>query len=175
MERHRKSVLALRSLLLEVCKTPASFADNAALIVALKSQGALAAFEDDEREVVSSSLNTVKRVSALALPGGFGELNALRVRAALLLRRAIANPKRAYGSKGDLKRRVDSLGEANNLLRRDLLLITKVVDLSMRQARRYAELAGPDVSAKCQREQRELYAFLSARSEQVPAGGTESS
>jgi len=164
MTRHRNSVLSLHKLLQEVCLAPDQFLQDSALFAALQSQGALAAFSGSGLEISGSSLNTVKRACEASIPGGFGELDNLRKKAKALIEVQQARKKRAYGTRTNLEDKIASLQRDIQLLRQDLLICTRVISLSISQGRRYADVAGPDVKARCKREQRELLAYLATRS-----------
>jgi len=84
-ERNKASeatVKALRKLLLQICKTPEKYRSDKALTKALKSQGGLyAIYENEELGIKSTSINTVKRVTAEIISGGFEEFDKLRISA----------------------------------------------------------------------------------------------
>ena len=85
-EINQKTILATEALLLEIIKSPGEFKNNDDLVKALKSQGALAKYEDDERHIGLLSINTVKTHSDLLFEDGFddgrgGGFDVLRINA----------------------------------------------------------------------------------------------
>lgn len=169
-ERHLRdqtSLTALKRLLKEVCDDPKSYLEDGSLGAALASQGSLAAYENTARSITRMSLNHLKAVANVAtarddtpdpeLPG-FAKLDNLRKQAAAALQRAVApvdnTPKRT--SKAGLAARVDELEALVLELREDAFLLQAAFDLRCRQARGYAEKAGPATVELCSREQREI-------------------
>ena len=78
LERSCKSVINLQDHLRKVCKESGAFSDDKSLIEALKSQNKLAKYENNKLGIVATSLNTIKRVSAIEIDGGFNALDDLR-------------------------------------------------------------------------------------------------
>lgn len=73
-----KSTIALRDFLKAVCQSPQSFANDISLRHAFKSQGGLAKYMNAELDIHSTSINTLKRVCAEVIDGGFKSLDDLR-------------------------------------------------------------------------------------------------
>ena len=70
-ERSSRSVINLRELLRKVCESPDAYKEDKYLRAALKSQGGLAKYTNNDFDIIPSSINTIKRVSYEAIDGGF--------------------------------------------------------------------------------------------------------
>ena len=77
-ERSSRSVINLRDFLRQVCKSPDAYKKDEDLRAALKSQGGLAKYTNNDFDIIPSSINTIKRVSYEAIDGGFEALDDLR-------------------------------------------------------------------------------------------------
>ena len=88
-ETNQKTILATEVLLLEIIKSPDEFKNNDGLVKALKSQGGLAKYEDDERHIGTVSINTVKSLSELLLDDGFEGFDRLRINARDAIEKAL--------------------------------------------------------------------------------------
>lgn len=61
-----------------------------------------------------------------------------------------------------MNQRITELSMENQILKQELLLISYLLEKSMRQARHYAAQAEPDnVRLLCEKEQKEIRAYLS--------------
>lgn len=78
VERSIKSTIALRHFLRAVCEKPEVYREDKLLRNALKSQGGLAKYTNSELGICPTSINTLKRVSAEVIEGGFKALDDLR-------------------------------------------------------------------------------------------------
>lgn len=162
VERNKQSIFALCSYLQEVAQTPDKIVDEE-LIAALKSQGALAKYSNQMRNIVSSSINTMKRICAQYLDGGFDALDRLRV----ITLRTIEDSRNRNTSSNKITRkymvqRIKELKLSNQKLKQELLLITQLLEISMRQARYYANQSMQDsLRILCEKEQQEIRAHLS--------------
>lgn len=150
------SAYNLSVLLTEIIEFPEKFL-HLPITHALSSQGKLANFEDEKRGIASHSLNTLKRQASL-LAGGFDELERLRLNAK---ERLAAESRRSTGAKpttrAALKLRSDALASSLQSADHDLLLLSRMLQLSMAQGRSYAEDSrNPAVKERCRREQLEL-------------------
>lgn len=165
VERNTTSVLALRDMLRDVIKDPSSFANHVVLSQSLKSQGELAKFSDVQKDILGTSLNTMKRIADSALEGGFGAIDSLRIAARLALEKESAKEAQSNKvSKVGLAKRVKELEVENLHLRQDLLLLTHAFEKSLTQGRNYAlKASSPAVKTLCIREQRVLWDSLSLR------------
>lgn len=164
VDGHRRSILALHAFLTELATNPPKDIHSESVAGALKSQGSLAAFEDHAKGINKMSLNTAKRIANTVVPGGFMELDRLRQRCVGLLSQKPTAARPGYGTKEELRQQKQDAEQEAAVLRQDLLICTKVLELSMQQGRRYAKEAGGSVEALCRKEQRELFAYLAARS-----------
>lgn len=169
-EHSCKSVIAWENLLKTVCEKPSGFVDDAALREALKSQGAFAKFSRSEMGIEGSSINTQKRHGYVIL-GGFDALDGLRLKAKALVDAQAERSTRRYGSRANLEQSIRELREEVESLREDLMLSTQVISLALGQGRSYAKEAGPGVVARCQREQKELLAFMTMQTNPVRLEG----
>lgn len=166
--RDHASLAALTRLLKDVRDDPKSFESNKSLVDALVSQGSLAAYGDAERGISSMSLNHFKAVANLTIAQdvdhgdedvpGFARLDLLRKQAAEVLQKAKADSAAAPSrtSKASLAARVLELEALILELREDAFLLQAAFDLRCRQARVYADKAGPAIIELCAREQREI-------------------
>ncbi len=159
--RHTQSVFSLYDFLQSIIRAPAHF--DRTLIKHLKSQGALSKYCDESKGIYPSSINTLKRICEKSLDGGFDALD--RARQAAL--QAIDNEthKQQCGKKITriiLQQRINELEMSNQVLRQELLLLSFLLEKSMRQARHYAEQAMQEhVRLICEKEQKEIRSFLS--------------
>ncbi|MBF4359632.1 hypothetical protein EAY21_22725, partial [Vibrio anguillarum] len=67
LEKNQTKVLETEKLLREIITSPAEFKDDEELMKALKSQPGLAKYQNQERNITSCSLNTVKSISEALL------------------------------------------------------------------------------------------------------------
>lgn len=116
IDRSIKSIIALRNFLRDICEKPGAYKEDELLRDALKSQGGLAKYANAELGIGSTSINTLKRVSAEVIEGGFRALDDLRKGALeriedLEQREETSNKKTRAG----LAKRVDEL-EGNTLI-----------------------------------------------------------
>ncbi|HBY87757.1 MAG TPA: hypothetical protein DEO86_18030 [Colwellia sp.] len=88
-ENNQRTILATEALLLEIIKSPDEFKNYDSLVEALKSQGALAKYEDAERYIGTVAINTVKSLSELLLDDGFVGFDRLRINARDTIERAL--------------------------------------------------------------------------------------
>ena len=73
-ENNQRTILATEALLQEIIKSPDGFKKNDGLVKVLKSQGGLAKYEDEKRQIGAVAINTVKSLSDLLLDDGFDRL-----------------------------------------------------------------------------------------------------
>ena len=158
------STQALARLLEEVIRNPNS--DAARKIEALlASQGTLARFSDSALGVVGCSLNTLKRSCTLT-PGGFPALDGLRQRAlsAIATRSEEMGDAPTKTTKRQLQAKSHSLKESLNCAMEDLMLLTVILEKSIRQAKLYAqESKQAHLIERCAREHAELRDMMSLR------------
>ena len=77
-ERSSKSVINLCKLLRKVCESPEAYRNDEYLRTALKSQGGLAKYSNNDFDITPTSINTIKRVAYEVVDGGFKALDDLR-------------------------------------------------------------------------------------------------
>ncbi|WP_289098483.1 hypothetical protein [Pseudoalteromonas shioyasakiensis] len=136
LEKNQTKVLETEKLLKEIITTPAEFKDDEVLMKALKSQSGIAKYQDQERNITSCSLNTVKSISEALLERGFLSLDELRINAKLAIEAAHLNEKVSKGNKqtvAGLKHKVSELEtELDAALRSNSLLTVMVSELRSR-------------------------------------------
>ncbi|MFA0133556.1 hypothetical protein AB4440_14855 [Vibrio splendidus] len=108
-ERNQTKVTDTKSLLLEVITNPLIFKDSEDLKLALKSQGALAKYTDNERGIGSCSLNTFKTISNSLLEKGFSEIDDLRINAKNAIEVAVSGKPPPLSTRQKLQHKVDDL------------------------------------------------------------------
>jgi hypothetical protein len=125
VSKNDRSLLNLHRYLIDIIKNPEVFNDKLDLS-SLKSQGNLAKIENEEYEILPTSLNTLKRRSPDLFPGGFTELETLRNQAydaiSKLREPVKAKPKDSMDSIKQLELEVE------NLKRSQILMTTLFLD-----------------------------------------------
>jgi len=150
------SVRALRVLLLDVQRDPGEYL-HAGLEPFLRSQGKLATLHRVDLGITSSSLNTLKRHSS-HVEGGFTGLDRLRKSAAA----ALAHTRSAMASapkdtKRALTARITELDEELHVAHQDLMLLTRLLETALRQAREYAaESRNEAIVRRCAEDQSDI-------------------
>ncbi|MFV8387334.1 hypothetical protein ACNO5E_24840, partial [Vibrio parahaemolyticus] len=76
-EKNQLKTLKTRDFLKEIIKSPKSFYEDKELLKKLKSQGGLAKFESQERNIEPCALNTFKTNADEVISGGFSEIDDL--------------------------------------------------------------------------------------------------
>ncbi len=130
LEKNQVKVLETEKLLREVITAPAEFKDDEELVMALKSQSAIAKYQNQERNITPCSLNTVKSISEVLLERGFLSLNKLRINAKKAIENANGDNTATKGnkqSKAGLERRVAELESELDVTRRSNSLLTAMV------------------------------------------------
>ena len=163
VERNTQSVFALRDLLQEILQEPATFIEDASLLKALRSQGAISKYHNENRSIYISSINTLKRICEKSLEGGFDALDRLRTAALQAIEDEQQKTKRSNKiTRSRMSQRIVELNAENQLLQQELLLMSQLLEKSMRQARHYADQAmHENVRMLCEKEQKEIRAYLS--------------
>nr|MBF4401627.1 hypothetical protein [Vibrio anguillarum] len=67
LEKNQTKILETEKLLREIITTPTEFKNDEELLKALKSQSGIAKYQNQERNITSCSLNTVKSISEALL------------------------------------------------------------------------------------------------------------
>lgn len=130
LEKNQVKVLETEKLLREVITTPAEFKDDEDLLMALKSQSAIAKYQNQERNITPCSLNTVKSISEDLLERGFLSLDELRINAKEAIEKANGDESATKGnkqSKSGLERRVAELESELDAAQRSNSLLTAMV------------------------------------------------
>lgn len=131
LEKNQTKILETEKLLREIIITPAEFKNDEELLKALKSQSGIAKYQNQERNITSCSLNTVKSISEALLERGFLSLDELRINAKLAVEEAAHLDEKA--SKGNkqtvvgLKHKVAELESELDATQRSNSLLTVMV------------------------------------------------
>ncbi|MDO6498885.1 hypothetical protein [Photobacterium sanguinicancri] len=144
-EKNQTKVLETEKLLLAIIQAPNDFKGDAELYKALKSQSAMAKYENPERQVVSCSLNTVKSISVALLSRGFLGLDELRVNAKAAVEAALHAEKTGKPNKQTatgLKLKVEELERQLDAMRFACLNLTTVVDELRSHSKKLSEHSG---------------------------------
>lgn len=163
VNKNTRSVLALYGFLVVIIRQPSDFAANDRLRTALKSQGALSKWSDEEAGITASSLNTVKRIANTALQGGFEELDRTRISALNAIRATEHQSHRPQKlTKAGLAIQKTNLEHELQQALQDLWHVTSAISRAFSLWQKCAEQTNnPSVVELCRREQRELRARLS--------------
>ncbi|NOJ10391.1 hypothetical protein [Vibrio splendidus] len=130
LEKNQVKVLETEKLLREVITTPAEFNDDEELVMALRSQSAIAKYQNQERNIAPCSLNTVKSISEVLLERGFLSLDELRINAKEAIEKANGDANVTQGnkqSKSGLEQRVAELESELDAAQRSNFLLTVMV------------------------------------------------
>lgn len=130
LEKNQVKVLETEKLLREIITSPAEFKDDEDLLKALKSQSAIAKYQNQDRNITSCSLNTVKSISESLLERGFLSLDELRINAKLAVEVAHFDEKASKGNKQTavgLKHKVAELESELDAAQRSNFLLTVLV------------------------------------------------
>ncbi|MEF1247433.1 hypothetical protein [Vibrio owensii] len=133
LEKNQTKILETEKLLREVITSPVEFKDDEELMKALKSQSGIAKYQNQERNITSCSLNTVKSISEALLERGFLSLDELRINAKLAIEAAHHAEKASKGNKQTvvgLKHKVSELeSELDAAQRSNSLLTAMIIEL----------------------------------------------
>ncbi|WP_348224209.1 hypothetical protein [Vibrio parahaemolyticus] len=136
IEKNQTKVLETEKLLREIITSPVGFKDDEELLKALKSQSAIAKYQNQERNITSCSLNTVKSISESLLERGFLSLDELRINAKSAIEELHHAEKSSQGNKQTkvgLKHKVAELeSELDAAQRSNSLLTVMVLELRSR-------------------------------------------
>lgn len=130
LEKNQTKVLETEKLLREVITTPSEFKYDEELLTALKSQSAIAKYQNQERNIAPCSLNTVKSISEALLERGFLSLDELRINAKGAIDKSNGDESATKGnkqSKAGLERRVAELESELDVAQRSNSLLTAMV------------------------------------------------
>lgn len=156
LEKNQIKVLETEKLLREIITSPVEFKDDKELLKALKSQAAIAKYQNQERNITSCSLNTVKSISEALLERGFSSLDELRINAKLAIEAAHHVEKTSKGNKQTavgLKQKIAELeSELDAVQRSNFLMLVMITELRSK----LKQLAEHDGTAK---ERQELYQY----------------
>lgn len=160
MTQQQESIQSLQTLLRSISSSPSTYLNNNVLIESLSSQGKLCRLEDKDLKIYKTSLNTFKRHCEAFIPGGFTHINQLRNGALIAIRKSLAQCTTKRKSQ---KQKIAELTLENSQLNLDLLMLTKLLRLSMRQTKLFAlRCDNSAASALYAKEHRELLDMLSS-------------
>ncbi|MCE3220318.1 hypothetical protein G5C64_15945 [Vibrio diabolicus] len=129
-ERNQLKVLNTRDFLKEIIGSPKTFKEDNELLKQLKSQGGLAKFECQERNIESCALNTFKANAEEVIGGGFAEIDKLRTNAVNALEFEIKGKKSRKGSlttHAGQKKRISEQKKEIEALQRENMLLTALL------------------------------------------------
>lgn len=163
VERNKLSAQSLQRLLSEIVHDPNSHISNELLQKALCSQSALSKYSDQDRNISSSSINTLKRISNSTLDGGFQLIDRLRIQAAQAIEKAkTRTTSHRKTSKLYLITKNKELQIENQTLKQNLLLLTDALHKSLVQGASYAKHSEKsEILDICLKEQKQLLLSLS--------------
>ncbi|WP_299137301.1 hypothetical protein [uncultured Vibrio sp.] len=125
-EKNQLKVLKTKDFLKEIISSPKTFRDGSELLKQLKSQGGLAKFRCQERNIEPCALNTFKANADEVIGGGFDEIDKLRKNAVNAIEFETKSKKSRKGSltthAGQKKRISDQKKEIEALQRENMLL-----------------------------------------------------
>lgn len=130
LEKNQTKILETEKLLKEIITAPTEFKNDEELLKALKSQSGIAKYQNQERNITSCSLNTVKSISEALLERGFLSLDELRINAKLAVEAVHHNEKASKGNKQTvvgLKHKVSELESELDAAQRSNSLLTVMV------------------------------------------------
>lgn len=160
IDRSINSIISLRNLLRNICEGPGAFSDDKLLRSALKSQGGLAKYTNAALGISPTSINTLKRVSAEVLDGGFNALDELRKGALsrlddLALKSTSSNKRNRAG----LAKRVNELEATLLLLEQSNFFLSQVVTEAIGEIKSVANV--DDKTARTRRSKDAIRKLLS--------------
>lgn len=129
-EKNQLKVLKTRDFLKEIIKEPKSFYEDKELLKQLKSQGGLAKFESQERNIEPCALNTFKTNADEVIGGGFNAIDDLRKNAVNALEAEIKGKKSRKGSlstHAGKQQRIDDQKDEIEALQRENMLLTALL------------------------------------------------
>jgi hypothetical protein len=130
-----KSIEQLDSLLVDIAENAGSSVGDEDLYQALRSQGALAKFSRGDK-IFGSSLNTVKRRSALVLTRGFLQLDEHRISALSAIEVAVLKEGRTgRRTKAAVQENLNDAEKQLDKAREDLLVLTAALGDAIRYGR----------------------------------------
>jgi hypothetical protein len=167
--KNGKSVLALKTYLQQIVQKPGSYADEANIAEFLKSQGSLSKYNNRDRAIYCSSLNTIKRIANSVIDGGFETLDRLRISALDAVKtHKIRTESPNKVTKAGLKIQNKEKDHESQQALQDIWHLSMVIRKLSQQANSYAQESGnPVIIKRCEREQRELRSMLSLRKHPV--------
>lgn len=130
LEKNKIKILETEKLLRDMIASPLDFKDDEELLKAIKSQSAIAKYQNQERNIASCSLNTVKSISEVFLDRGFLYLDELRISAKLAVEATKLGEKVSKGNKQTsvgLRLKVDDLQSQLTTLQNSNFLLTVMI------------------------------------------------
>lgn len=163
------SIKNLQQLLYDVVHAPGDFIADESLIVAFRSQGALAKLTLPQRGIVATSLNTVKRHSEKWIVGGFDALNVSRELAlAAMIRAKSARTAPPRRTKGALIDQLRMLKLEISQVTQDNLLLTGAIGTAIKLMREYSEKSKDAATLlKCEKDIADLLRLFSLKCQVV--------
>lgn len=126
-EKNQLKVFKTRDFLKEIISSPKSFLEDKELLKQLKSQGGLAKFESQERNIEPCALNTFKANADEVFGGGFDEIDRMRKNAVNAIEFEIKGKKSRKGNTSTQtgqKQRISEQKKEIEALQRENMLLT---------------------------------------------------
>lgn len=145
LEKNQTKILETEKLLREIIISPTLFKNDEELLKALKSQSAIAKYQNQERNITPCSLNTVKSISEALLERGFLSLDELRINAKLAIEATHHAEKASKGNKQTivgLKQKVAELELELDAAQRSNSLLTVMVSELRSRLKQLADYEG---------------------------------
>lgn len=167
--KNLESLSNLEALLNDVVASPQAYLHDVNLRLALSGQHTLAKYENISKKILSSSLNTQKRLAADGFDGaGYAGLNALRFKAEEKLKAAVlpdaiptAKKQTLVGLKADLRRLKVSLTLAHEDCSHLSSAFSRAISAGSNLA---AECGDPALTRKWDKTRRDLFAMVTLSS-----------
>lgn len=170
LDINNRSVLARVRYLESIIQSPDMHHENIDLLIALKSQGALAKLSVRESLINPMSLNTLKNRANDILPGGFTAFDNLRHLASKAIHdsRTTKPAKPSSVTKQDLKAKVKAQDKIISQLWDEIALVTNILRESITLAQQFAEKChDPTELSLFKKRRRELLLMLSLRKQSL--------
>jgi transcriptional regulator with XRE-family HTH domain len=108
VKQNKENVENIRLLLLDICDNSELFSGDDKITSAISSQSALSKYENKDRNIVKSSINTLKRTAEKLYPNGFEEIDKLRLLAFNKINKIEDNSSKNKNTKDYYKERCEN-------------------------------------------------------------------
>lgn len=157
-----RSVKSLENLLKSSVSEPGAFTDNKEYLAALRSQRKLAAYSDEELDILPCALNTLKSHADQVLDQGYQGLDTLRIAAFEAIDTAVEHHKQSNKStkRGALNLLKQKEAELDLLRQQNIHLVYICQELK-RLAQLYASNGDDTLKAICDKDMKRINMLLS--------------